>query len=85
MDISLLSMYPADFFTVVFIKDGFAIGSLRFKKTYFELLDKILSGDTEQNIEIENPIPIIIDAQVLFRYSTGRSDFELSWFKTVKI
>lgn len=55
--------YPAAFFTVIAIKNNFAVGGLRFKRYFFELMrnfDESKIDELNRNL----PLPVIPDAEV---------------------
>ena len=64
-NLATLGCLSIDFFSIIVIKDGKAIGGLRFKKDYFETFEKLLDG--EENISMDGlaPLPIFIDEKAI--------------------
>lgn len=65
MDLSLLANLDIDFFSIISVKNGLAIGGLRFRKDYFEAFFKLQLG--EENIDYNSlaPLPVYIEQKTI--------------------
>jgi len=65
MDLSLLANLNIDFFSIISVKDGVAVGGMRFRKDYFEAFFKLQLGEEDIDYDALAPLPINIDGETI--------------------
>jgi hypothetical protein len=58
IDLSELAEFPADFYTILNVKNGVVFSGIRFQKTFFQKLNALLKGEKETDLSNLTPLPV---------------------------